>query len=179
MRSARHQSRKVRHVDQKQRANFIRNLPHAREIDDARIRASPANNQLRLFFLGKLLQLIVIDRLGFLGHAIRNDLVSLARKIQMMAVREMSAMRQIQAKNRVARLQNGRIGFHVRLRSRMGLNIGVLGSEQLLRPVARQVLDHIGKLAATVITLAGISLGILVRKYRSSSFEHGFAHKIL
>ena len=33
--------------------------------------------------VGDLFQFVVIDRLRFLGHAVGNDLVSLARKIQM------------------------------------------------------------------------------------------------
>ena len=55
----------------------------------------------------------------------------------------------------------------------------MLGAEQLLRPVARQILDDVGELAAAVIALAGISLGILVRKHRAGRFEHGFADKVL
>ena len=96
----------------------------------------------------------------------------------MMPVREMPAMRQVQPQNRVARLQDRRVGLHVGLRSGMRLHVGMLRAEELLRPVARQVLDDIGKLAAAVVTLAGISLGILVREHRARSFEHGFADEV-
>ena len=47
----------------------------------------------------------------------------------MMAVREVTAMRQIQSENGVARLQHCGIGLHVRLRSGMRLHVGMLGAE--------------------------------------------------
>ncbi len=167
MNPARHQPGKVRHIDQVERANLIRNLPHADKINDAWIGAPPANDQLRPFLLRKLFQFVVVDRLRFLGDAVRNNLVSLAREIQMMPVRQMSAMSQVQPKNRVARLQHRRISLHVRLRSRMRLHIGMLGAEELLRPVASQVLDYVRELAPAVITLARISLSIFVREHRA------------
>ena len=39
--------------------------------------------------------------------------------------------------------------------------------------------DHVGELAAAVVALAGISLGILVGEHRAHGFEHGFADKVL
>src|ERR1700677_2521222 len=93
MRSTGHQSCKVRHVDQKKRANFIRNLAHTGEIDNSRISAATTNNQLRMLRRGDLLQFVVIDGLRFLGHAVRNYLVRFARKIQMMTMRKVSAVR--------------------------------------------------------------------------------------
>ena len=44
----------------------------------------------------------------------------------------------------------------------MRLDVDILGAEQFLRPVARQIFDDIDELAAAVIALAGITLGILV-----------------
>ena len=108
MHASRDQSGEVRHVDQVERADFVGDLPHAGKIDDARIGAAAADDQLRPLLLGQLLQIVVVDGLGFLGHAIRNDLVGLAGKIQMMAVREMSAVRQVQSEDGVARLQHRR-----------------------------------------------------------------------
>ena len=168
----------VRHVDEKERAHFVGNLAHARKVDDARIGAAAANDQLRAFLLGDLFELVVVDRLGFFGDAVGNDLVRLAGKIQMMPVREVPAMREVQAEDRVARLQHGGVGLHVGLRSGMWLDIGMLRAKQLLGPVARQILDHIGKLAAAVVALAGISLGIFIREHRARGFEHGFADEI-
>ena len=126
-----------------------------------------------------LLQLVVVDGLGFAGHAVGDDLVGLAGKIQRMAVREVSAVRQVQAENRVARLDDRGVGGHVRGRAGMRLHVGVLGAEELLGAIARQVLDHIGELASAVVALAGITLGVLVGEDRARGFQHRLAHEIL
>ena len=178
MRAAGNEPGKVRHVDQIKGAHLVGNLAHAGKVNRPRISASPADNQLGAFPLRKLFQLVIVDGFRLFGDAVGDDLVRLAGKIQMMPVRQMSAMRQIQPQNRIARLQNRSVRFHVRLRSGVGLHIGVLRAKQFLRPVPRQVLDNIRKLAAAVITLAGISFGILIREHRAGSLQHGFADKI-
>ena len=61
----------------------------------------------------------------------------------------------------------------------MRLHVGVLGSEELLGAIARQVLDHVGELASAVIAFAGIAFGILVGEHRAGGFEHGFADEVL
>ena len=77
-------------------------------------------------------------------------------------MREVAAVGQVQSENSVARLQDGRIGLHVGLRSRMGLHIGVLCAKKLLGAVAGQVLDYISKLAPAVIALAWVAFGIFI-----------------
>ena len=61
----------------------------------------------------------------------------------------------------------------------MRLHVGVLGAEELLGTVAREVLNHVGEFASAVVALGGIALGILVGEDRGGSFEHGFADKVL
>ena len=53
---------------------------HAGEIDDPRICAATANNQLRMLALGDLLEFVVVDRFGVLGHAVRDDLDTSCRR---------------------------------------------------------------------------------------------------
>ena len=80
-------------------------------------------------FFGQFLESVVVDGLRFLRYAVGNDLVSLAGKIQMMPVRKVAAVSQIQSKNCVAGLQHRCIGLHVGLRSGVGLHVGVFGAE--------------------------------------------------
>ena len=61
----------------------------------------------------------------------------------------------------------------------MRLHVGVLGAEQLLGAVARQVLDDVGELAAAVIALAGIAFGVLVGEDAAGGFEDRFGSEIL
>jgi len=176
--STRHQSRKMRHIHKKERADFVRNLAHAGEIDDPRIRAAAADNQLRTLRRGDLFQVIVVDGLGFLGYAVRNDLVCLAGEIERMPMREVPAMSKIQTENRVARLQHRRIGRLIGLRSRVRLHVGVLCAKKFLDPLARQFFHHVGKLASAVITLAGIAFRVFVGEHGSGSLKHSLTHKI-
>ena len=96
-----------------------------------------------------------------------------------MAVREVPAMREVQSENGVAGLDDRGVGGHVGGGSRVRLHVGVLGAEELLGAVARQVLHHVGEFASTVIALAGIAFGILVGEDRAGRFQHGLADKIL
>ena len=48
----------------------------------------------------------------------------------------MSPFGEFHARNRIARIQEPKIGRHVRLRACVGLYIGVIGSEQTLRPLS-------------------------------------------
>src|SRR5437763_11239632 len=97
------ESGEVRHVYQVERANFVCDLPHTRKINDAGIGTAATDDQFRVFFLRKLFQIVVVDGLGLFRDAIGNDLVSLAGKIQMMTVGEMSAMGEVQSENGIAR----------------------------------------------------------------------------
>ena len=149
------------------------------EIDDSRIGAAAADDELWPLAFGHALQFVVINGLGFLGHAVGNDLVRLAGEIQRVAVGEVSAVREVQAKDGVSRLNDRSVGSHVGRGSRMRLHVGVLGAKELLGAVARQVLDHVGEFASAVITPAGITLGVLVGEDRARRLQHGFAHKVL
>ena len=60
----------------------------------------------------------------------------------------------------------------------MRLDIHVVGSEELLGTIARQVLDYIGELASAVVPLAGITLGLLVGEHRSGGLEHRAADEV-
>ena len=98
----------VRHVDEKQRADRIGDLPEPRKIDDARISGSAGGDHRRPHFLGLFLQRVVIDLLGLLAHAVLRDLVKLAGKIRRMPVGEMSAVGEIHRQNFVARFEHRR-----------------------------------------------------------------------
>src|SRR5437763_4848054 len=97
----------------------------------------------------------------------------------MMSVGKMAAVSQVQTENGVSGLDDRGVGLHIGLRSGMRLNVGVLGAEELLGTVARQILDDIGVFAATVIAFAWVALGVLIRENRAHGFENRFADEIL
>src|SRR5579872_2660658 len=115
MRTAGNESGEVSHIYEIECADFVGDLTHSGEINDAWIGAATTDDQLRTFLLRKLLEFVVVDGLGLFGDAVRNDLVRLAGKVEVMAVRKVPAMGQIQSENRISRLKDGGVGFHVGL----------------------------------------------------------------
>ena len=93
-------------------------------------------------------------------------------------MREMAAMRQRQAEQRVAELGDGEIRRHVRLRPRVRLHIRMLGAEQRLRPIDRELLDLIDDLTPAVVALPRQPLGVFVGERRAHRLEHGKGHEV-
>ena len=103
-----------------------------REVDHARIGAGADDDHLRLVLVRQPLELVVVDPLVVLAHAVGDDRVELAGEVERMAVRQVAAVRQVHAEHGVARLQQREVDRHVRLRAGVRLHVGVLGAEQLL-----------------------------------------------
>ena len=116
---------------------------------------------LGLVLVRQALHRVVVDL--FLGRqAVAHDVEPLAAHVERHAVGQVAAFGQAHAHDRVARLQQGEEHRLVGLRARVGLHVGVLGAEQLLHAVDRQLLDDVDVLAAAVVALAGVALGVLV-----------------
>ncbi len=128
--------------------------------------------------LGNRFQLVVVDQLGVPAHLVEGGPIELAAEAEPVAVREMAAVREVEAEDGVARLQHGHIGGGVGLRAGVRLHVDVLAAEDLLGAVARQVLDHIGVFASAVVAAARVALGVLVGKDRAGRFKHGFGDKV-
>src|SRR2546423_596863 len=82
-----------------------------------------------------------------------------------------TARRELEREDRVARLRRGGGDGHVRLRARVRLDVGVLGPEELLGPVDRELLDLVDALAAAVVPPARVALRVLVRRRRPDRLE--------
>ena len=61
----------------------------------------------------------------------------------------------------------------------MRLHVRVLGAEQHLHPVDRELFDLVDHLAAAVVAPAGIALRVLVRRHRADGLEHGRPGEVL
>ena len=91
----------------------------------------------------------------------------------------MAAVRQIHPEERVAGLEERRHRGVVRLRAGVRLHVRVIGAEQLLRAIDRQLFDLVDDLAAAVVALARKSFGVLVGERRAHGFEHGRRDEVL
>ena len=83
------------------------------------------------------------------------------------AVGQMAAVGQVHAQHRVAGLDKRKINRHVGLRARVRLYVGVLRAEELFRPLNGQVFHLVHALAAAIVALAGITLGVFIGENRS------------
>src|ERR671921_3005242 len=98
MRAAGNESGEVSHVNEEKRVDRIRDLTHALEIEDARVSAAASDDHLRLLAFGDVGKLVVVNGLSVFAHAVCDHFVSLAGKIQRVAMGKMSAMREIETK---------------------------------------------------------------------------------
>ena len=111
--------------------------------------------------------------------AVGADVVELAGEVDLHAVREVAAVGQLEAEDLVARVdqrvQHGRVG----LRAGVRLDVRVLGAEQLLGALDREVLGDVDLLAAAVVAAARVALGVLVGQHRALRLQDGARHEVL
>ncbi len=169
----------VSHVGDHRRADVAPDPADALEVEDPRVGAGADHDHLRLVLVREPLELVVVDALILGADAVGDDRVELAGEVERMAVGEMAAVREVHAEHGVARLQQGEVHGHVRLRARVRLHVGMFGAEQLLRAGDRQRLGDVDELAATVIALPGIPLGVLVGHDRAGRLEDRLADEVL
>lgn len=91
-----------------------------------------------------------------------DDVVQLAAVVEPHAVGEVPAVREVQAKDGVARVEQREHGRGVGLSTRVRLDVGVPGAEEFLDARDGQALDRVDVLAPTVVAAPGVSLGVLV-----------------
>ncbi len=91
---------------------------------------------------------------------------------------QVPAVRQVHAEHGIARFEEREVDRHIGLGAGVRLHVGVDCTEQLLGPVARQVLGDIDVFAAAVVAIARVALGVLVGQYRALGFEHCAAHVV-
>ena len=84
----------------------------------------------------------------------------------------MAAVVEREPEHPVARREHREVDGHVRLRAGVRLDVRVLGAEERLRALARQLLHLVDDLAAAVVALARVALGVLVRRRRADRLEH-------
>ena len=154
--------RYVGDVGHEQRAALLGDFAHSLEVDFARIRGSPDRYELGLFGEGGLFELVVVDEAGFDVHSVIYDAEKHSGKVLGVAVREMPSVFEAHRQNFIAGFEDGCVYGGVGLRARMGLDIGELHAEKLFGALYREPLHNVHKLAAAVIPLARIPLGVLV-----------------
>ncbi len=155
------QAREVRHVDHQVRADLVRDAAEGGEVELTGVRGPAGHDQLRPGLLGQTLDLVHVHDAGAVD-VVRDHVVQLAGEVDLHAVGQVTAVGQVQAHDRVARLQQCEHRGGVGLRTRVRLDVRGLGAEERLDAVDRDLLDHVDVLAAAVVAAPGVALGVLV-----------------
>ena len=96
-----------------------------------------------------------------------------------MAVGEVAAVGEVEAEDGVAGGEQGHEGGGVGLRAGVGLDVGVLGAEELLGAIAGEGLDDVGEFTAAVVALAGVALGVLIGEDGAGGFQYSARDEVL
>ena len=166
MNAARYETRDVRHVEDVIRAHLIGDLAHARKIPEiSMISAGAADDDLRLFLERNRFEFVVVDCICIAADVVEGGPIELAGEAEPVAMREVAAVRQIEAQNRVARLQDCR---QMPKRLPAGRNAAALIWSPpkicLARSRARFSTTSAILASAHVVAAAGVALGIFVRE---------------
>ena len=175
----RDEPREVRHVAHQERADLVGDPAELPRLDGARVRGAAADDQPGPVLLREGEHLVVVDDVRLARDAVVDDRVEAAREVDLEAVREVTAVVEPEREDRVPRLEHGHVDAHVRLGAGVRLDVRVLGAEERLRAVDRELLDLVDDLAAAVVALARISLRVLVRRHAADGLEHGRPGEVL
>ncbi len=152
----------MRHIHQQQGADFVCDLAETGPVPETRIGGAPGDDELGPVFARDPRHIVHVDAVIVLAHAIGNGLEPFARHVDRRTVRQMPPRREIEAHERVARLQQRKEHRLVHLAAAVGLHIREIAAEKLLGAFDRDRLDLVDIFAAAIIAAAGIAFGIFV-----------------
>ena len=116
--AGRDEAREVRHVDHQQRPGLVGDLAERARVDLARVGRAARHDQLRPVLERERAHLVEVDAAVLAAHRVAVELVVAAREVDLEAVREVAAVVEAQPEHRVARVEHGVVGRHVRAGAR-------------------------------------------------------------
>src|SRR4051794_349845 len=175
----RDQAGEVGHVDEQMGARLVGDRAERLEVKLARVRRPAGDDHLGSVLERERADLVHVDDLVLGAYVVRNDLVELARHVDPHAVREVAAVAELHAEQRVAGLHQRVVGGGVGLSAGVRLDVDVVAAEHLLRALDRQALGHVNPLAAAVVAPSDVALRVLVGQHRALAIEDGLGHEVL
>ena len=167
------------HIGEEQGAHLIGNGAEGGEVPDARVGGGAGHDHPRPVLAGQRADLVHVDQVRLAVDVVRHEVVVLPAEVDRRPVGEVPTLVEAQPQDGVAALEQRVVDGHVGLGAGMRLDVDVLGAEELLRAIARQVLGHVDDLAAAVVATAGVALGVLAGQDRAHRLEHGQARVVL
>ena len=159
--------------------HFSGDLPEDLEVDLTRVRRRPGDDDLRPVLLCQFPDPVVVHPPGRRIHAVLHALEKLAGGAHLPPVREMPAFGERQPHDRLPRLDQRVVRRQIGHRPRIRLDIGVIGAEDLLRPVDRQGLDQVRDLLPLVVAFVRVPLGVFVGETAPRRQHHRLGDVVL
>ena len=160
--ACRHQARDVGDVGHQKRPHLVGDGAEVLKIEEAAVGGSSGDDQLGSVLVGEVVQGLVVQAFAVAVDRVADHPVVHAREVHRRAVGEVPTVRQIHPQHGVAGLEQGVIDGQVGRRAGVRLYVGPTGAEQRLEPLDGQPLDRVDDLAAAVVALARVPLGVLV-----------------
>src|SRR5579872_5142617 len=175
---------RVGDVEHELGADLVGDLPEGLGVDDARVGGGAGDDELRALALGDVADLVEVDALtravrAGRGDAVGHETVELPGDRHRRPVGEVAPLVEAHGADRVARLDEGEISGEVGDGAGVRLDVGVLGAEELLRPLAGEVLDLVRHHVPAVVAPARVALGVLVGENRRGRLEDGPGGEVL
>ena len=177
--AGRDEARDVCHVGDEVRFRRVRDGAKPRPVDHSRVRGEPGDDDPGPVLACEGLHLVVVDlpRLGVESVLHRPE--DLAGEVDRRTVGEVPALGEAHAEDGVPGLGESEVGGGVRLGARVGLDVGVVRREELLRTLHGQRLRDVDELAPAVVAAPRVALRVLVGEYRPLSLQYPRARVVL
>src|SRR5690606_4743255 len=133
------------------------------------------NHHLGLMLHSQTLHLVIIDQTGFRIKTVLDSVVVFARTAHLGTLGQVATMSQTHAQNRIARRAQSSVYRLVCLRTRVGLDVGIIGAEQLFSALDGQAFALVNIFATAVVTLARIAFRIFIGQLGALSSHHQWA----
>jgi len=154
----------VRDVGQQVSAHFVGDGAEGRPVRRVGVRGEAGDDDFGAVLAGQVTNLVVVEQLSLQVHAVADHVVDAPAAVDRAAVRQVTAVQQVHAHQRVARLDQRAVDGAVGRRPAERLHVDPqivranrLGSEQFGGAAAGQALDDVGELGALVIARVGVA----------------------
>ena len=169
----------MRGIEHEERPHRVGDLTERPGVDGPRVGGRTGHDQRRLLGLGQVRHLVEVDHLARrrqvvrLGrHAVGDEAPPLRDDGRRRPVAQVATVVEPHGEDGRSRLEERLVRGQVRVRPGVGLDVGVLRSEERRGALARQVLHLVDDLVAPVVATAGIPLRVLVGQHRARGGQH-------
>ena len=169
----------MRDVGEEERSDVVGDRPKARVVQLPAVGAGAGDDRPRPNLPRPPRHLVVVDQPARRVHSEEMGLEEPSRVIDRVAMGQMTAFRQTESQDAISWFEKCQVDRQIGVRAGMRLHVGMPGAEQLLRSLDGQALDLVDELAAAVVPLPGIALGVLVRQHAADRLQHRRTDEVL